>query len=252
MKISTIAGWLTWRIAVNYRVAPHVMREWIPEPFRPKLIEGHALAGLDLVHQKHQRIAGLPKRMGLTSFLAVHRVLVEWEEMGMRKTGLFVLRRDSSLSVHAWAGGRMYPGLYHRSRFKVSQKDDAFSLRMRSRDDQTIAFEAEKTSHFPHYASFGQINRVASAIRAASPAYQARPDHCDIYEGVDWEIKRWQPQPLRVTHLHASFFEGMPKNSIFFDHAFLIGESPHRWVRLPEMIQPRPVEMPFTGETFLV
>ncbi|MEO1450989.1 MAG: DUF2071 domain-containing protein [Bacteroidota bacterium] len=251
MKISTIAGWLTWRIAVNYRVAPHVMREWIPAPFRPKLIEGHALAGLDLIHQKNQRIAGLPKRMGITSYLAVHRVLVEWEEMGMRKTGMFILRRDSSLGVHAWAGGRMYPGLFHRARFKATHEEDAFSLRMRSRDHQTIAFEAQTTNRFPHYASFGQVNRVASAIRAASSAYQARPDHHDIYEGVEWNINSWHPQPLRVTHLHASLFADMPKGSIFFDHAFLVADSPHQWIRLPEMIQSRPVDIPF-GERFWV
>lgn len=61
MRLSTIQGVIDRRILVNYRVAPEVAARLFPAPFRPKLANGYAVAGICLIRLK-QNPTGLRLR----------------------------------------------------------------------------------------------------------------------------------------------------------------------------------------------
>ena len=49
MRIPVIRGVIDRRILVNYRADPDVLARVVPEPFRPKLINGAGMAGVCLI-----------------------------------------------------------------------------------------------------------------------------------------------------------------------------------------------------------
>jgi hypothetical protein len=46
MRLPTIHGLIRRRMLINFRVDAAVMQRFLPQPFRPKLHRGHAIAGI--------------------------------------------------------------------------------------------------------------------------------------------------------------------------------------------------------------
>src|SRR5882757_5239213 len=82
-NIPTMHGIIERRMLVNFRVRPDVVRPLLPEFFRPKLVNGWAMAGICLIRLKNMRPHGFPAACGLTSQNAAHRIAVEWDEAGI-------------------------------------------------------------------------------------------------------------------------------------------------------------------------
>ena len=49
MKLPKVHGVIGRRLLVNFRVEPGVIQRQLPAPFRPKLYDGHAVAGICLI-----------------------------------------------------------------------------------------------------------------------------------------------------------------------------------------------------------
>ena len=60
MQLPALQGLVRRRILVNFRVAPDVMERHLPSPFRPKLVDGWALAGICLIRLEQIRPRGFP------------------------------------------------------------------------------------------------------------------------------------------------------------------------------------------------
>src|SRR4028118_606607 len=73
------AGWSGRRVLVNCRVVPDALDGILPAPFRPKLVRGHAVAGICLIRLREVRPRGLPALVGVGSENAAHRIAVEWD-----------------------------------------------------------------------------------------------------------------------------------------------------------------------------
>src|SRR5579863_426820 len=80
MRIPRITGLIKRRFLVNYRVEPAVIQTLLPDPLRPKLHEGHAVAGICLIRLEEVRPTGLPAFLGMASENAAHRIAVEWRD----------------------------------------------------------------------------------------------------------------------------------------------------------------------------
>src|ERR1700676_284336 len=93
MRIPIIRGTMDRRILVNFRVDPGVLAKLLPEPFRPKVVNGYGLAGICLIRLKHLRPRLFPRAFGVSSENAAHRIAVEWNEDGELREGVFVPRR---------------------------------------------------------------------------------------------------------------------------------------------------------------
>ena len=64
MQIPVLRGIIDRRILVNYRVDPEVLEKLLPQPFRPKLINGVGMAGICLIRLKQIRPRFLPLVLG--------------------------------------------------------------------------------------------------------------------------------------------------------------------------------------------
>jgi len=73
-----IRGVIDRRILVNFTVDPAVAAKLLPRPFRPKLVNGFAVAGICLIRLKQIRPRGWPAILGISSENAAHRIAVEW------------------------------------------------------------------------------------------------------------------------------------------------------------------------------
>lgn len=248
MRITTLAGRIDHRILVSYKVDPRLLRRYLPAPFRPRTVDGCGIAGFCLIRQRHQRIKGLPRALGLSSALVLFRVAVEWEAGGRLHQGLYVPRRYSSSRIHALAGGgQIYPGTYRLGRVRFRDLGEEVNLHMHSRErvKQRVVLRAKLARTFPFESVMGKLETAVRFARAGQAGYSPRHGRT-LFEGLALEQQSWVAEPLRVSYVQASFFEDpkrFPPGSIFFDHALLVREVAHEWRSLPDLIAPRPIRL---------
>ena len=132
--ISAMHAVMARRILVNFRVRPNAVAKLLPHPFRPKLVNGWGMAGICLIRLEDLRPAWLPQCCGMASENAAHRIVVEWEENGRTREGVFIPRRDTNSLLNRVAGGRLFPGVHHPAAFRCTESGERFEVELRSRD----------------------------------------------------------------------------------------------------------------------
>ncbi len=110
MRIPIIRGLIDRRILVNFHVDPDVLAKVLPQPFRPKLVNGVGVAGVCLIRLKHIRPRFWPAMLGVSSENAAHRIAVQWEAGDELREGVYIPRRDTSSRLNSLVGGRLFPG----------------------------------------------------------------------------------------------------------------------------------------------
>src|SRR5262245_20755836 len=121
MRVPRIHGTIKRRLLINYRVDPTVMSHQLPAPFRPKLHENSAIAGICLIRLEGIRPRRLPAALGLSSENAAHRIAVVWNDRNGSHEGVYIPRRDTGSLVNHLAGGRLFPGEHRRATFDVTE-----------------------------------------------------------------------------------------------------------------------------------
>ena len=231
MKLPVIQGLIERRMLVNYRVRPEALRAILPAPFRPKLVDGWAMAGICLIRLKHIRPRGMPEMLGISSENAAHRIAVEWDADGATKEGVFILRRDSSSRLNTFAGGRLFPGVHHHAEFKVNATDRAIDFAMHSDDGEVnVELSASIGGDFPADSIFGSLDRASEFFAAGALGYS--PGRDGALEGLELRTSRWEVQPLAVRSVRSSFFEDQarfPQGSAALDCALFMRGIPHEW-----------------------
>lgn len=245
MKIPTITGIIRRRILLNYRVAPEVARKALPPNFRPKIVHGHSIVGICLIRLEQIRPKRIPALAGVSSENAAHRIAVEWDDpAGGTREGVFVPRRDTSSRINALAGGRIFPGVHHLSRFKVKDQDGRISLRVDADDSglPLVDLEARESTRFPTESIFATLDESSRFFESGCVGYSSRPDSC-ILDGLLLKVRNWRVSALEVDSVRSAYFDDpafFPVGSIAFDHALLMRDIPHEWHSEPPMtaIQP--------------
>ena len=240
MRIPTITGLIKRRILLNYRVDPEVAANLLPAPFHPKLVHGHAIAGICLIRLENIRPKGLPEFAGLASENSAHRIAVEWEdENGQTREGVFVPRRDTDSQLNAVAGGRIFSGVQHLSRFTVSDEAGAISIRVDPREDDSpvLDLKVRESRSFPEDSVFGSLDESSRFFENGCVGYSSRPDSCRL-DGLLLKVDNWQVSALEIDHARSAYFDDpalFPTGSIELDHALLMRDIPHEWHSEPEM-----------------
>ena len=242
MKIPAITGIIRRRILLNYRVAPEVVRAILPSNFRPKLHGGYAVVGICLIRLEEIRPKGMPGFIGISSENSAHRIAVEWEDGGKRE-GVFVPRRDTDSRLNALAGGRVFPGVHHLSRFTVSDREGSISLRVDAEDKESalVDLQAVEDDGFPPTSVFDRLAESSRFFEAGCVGYSSRPDSC-VLDGLLLEVADWRVSHLKVERIRSAYFDDrsvFPEGSIEFDHALLMRDIPHRWRSVAEMTAER-------------
>jgi uncharacterized protein YqjF (DUF2071 family) len=236
LKIPTMQGVIERRMLVNFRVRPDAARRLLPEYFRPKLINGWAMAGICLIRLRNMRPRGYPAVWGLTSENAAHRIAVEWDEAGATREGVFIPRRDTSSILQAFAGGRVFPGIHHLAEFKVIEEAGAIRLAMRSRDSvTTVQLHARPAAQLTASSVFASFAEASDFFARGSAGYSAtrQPNVCD---GMKLETTHWEIEPLGVDLVESSCFDDPNRfaaGEAHFDCALWMRDIPHEWHALP-------------------
>jgi len=232
MKIPIIKGVIDRRILINYQIDEDVLNNYLPKPFKPKLVKGKGIAGICLIRLKEIRPKGLPKQIGISSENGAHRIAVEWEENGAIKEGVFVPRRDTSSKLNSIAGGTLFPGIHHLAKFSVNESAKNYEVSFKSDDDTFASIKAKQTEKWNSESVFDDLNCVSDFFKNGSIGYS--PDKND-YEGLELKTYNWEVSMLEVESVQSSFFQNkniFPEGSVKFDNALLMKNIEHEWIGL--------------------
>jgi hypothetical protein len=232
VRLPAIQGIIDRRILANYRVDSDVAARLLPAPFRPKLANGYAIAGICLIRLKQIRPAFVQFPAGVGSENAAHRFAVEWERDGQRHEGVFIPRRDSSSRVNALLGGRLVPGEHHHAHFDVDETDDRLNVRFNSDDGEaSVSISARLAEALPAGSVFASVDEASRFFEGGALGYSATQD-ANRYDGLELRCKTWAVQPLAVDSVQSSYFEDrtkFPEGSATFDCALLMRGVEHEW-----------------------
>ena len=219
------------------------MERFLPEPFRPKIQGGYAIAGICLIRLEQIRPAGLPGFLGLSSEYAAHRVAVWWEEStGIIREGVFIPRRDTGSRLSHLAGGRLFPGQHRLADFAVEDDGAQVSMSIRSRDGRmSLALRAHECEELPASSCFTSLAEASAFFESGNLGYSPTRNR-RRFDGIRLQTESWQVRPLAVEHINSSFFADrsiFPSGCVAFDHALIMRDIPHEWHRLPDMFSKR-------------
>ena len=240
MNIPAMQGLIRRRLLLNYRVSPEAVSRVLPGNFRPKLVGGYAIAGVCLIRLEQVRPKGFPSLLGVSSENSAHRIAVEWEDGdGGHQEGVFVPRRDTGSILNSLAGGRIFPGVHHYSKFSVSDEDGEISIRVDAKesDDPLLEVDAMESVEFPEDSVFDSLDDSSSFFEAGCVGYSSRPKSC-VLDGLLLKVDQWQVSALSVRRIKSSYFDDrtvFPEGEIAFNHALLMRDIPHEWHSEPRM-----------------
>jgi hypothetical protein len=240
MKLPVLSGIIKRRMLINFRVDAAVMRKFLPTPFRPKLHQGFAIAGICLIRLEDIRPKGLPALLGFSSENAAHRIAVEWDEpSGEKSEGVFIPRRDTGSQLNRLGGGRIFPGEHHLAKFRIM--DDGFHVdfAMQSQDKTvSIRVRGFDSDALPTSSCFASLADSSHFFECGSIGYSIT---CDAHrlDGLRLKTRDWQVRTLAIEQVESSFFADasfFPVGSVEFDHALIMRDIPHEWHQVPAML----------------
>lgn len=214
------------------------MSRHLPAPFRPKLHDHSAIAGICLIRLEGIRPRRFPAAFGLSSENAAHRVAVVWDDKAGSHEGVYIPRRDTGSLVNHLAGGRLFPGEHRRARFHVTDDGQRIALHMRSADGEVevdvVARTDAQLSATSHFATVGE----ASAFFESGGIGYSVTKSGDRLDGVVLKTDAWQVEPLAVERAYSSYFEDrerFPAGSICFDCGLMMRNILHDWETADDM-----------------
>lgn len=238
MFLDTIHGLIDRRVLLNYRVDPAVLERVLPAPFRPKLYGGHGVGGVCMIRFRQLRPRFVPAWLGLSSENAAHRIAVQWQQDGEHKEGVFIPRRDTSAWFNRTFGGRIFPGLFQRSRFEVRETGAAVSIRIIRSDGGTeIAFAGHVAEGLPKTSIFPSLEEAAGFFSLGATGYSATRT-AGRYHGMELHSLNWSVTPLAIDEARSCFFDDekrFPPESIELDCALLMRGIEHEWHSRPDL-----------------
>ena len=178
MNIPTIKGIIKRRLLLNYRVEPDIIQKLLPAPFRPKLYKGKAIAGICLIRLEDVRPVFLPAFLGINSENSAHRIAVEWDTEEGTQEGVFVPRRDTDSLINSLAGGRIFPGVHHHSKFTVEDHEGEINMMVSENEESKplVNVSATETDIFPEdsiFDSLAKSSQFFGIIHRSSIRFQA-------------------------------------------------------------------------------
>jgi len=232
MRLPEMRGIIERRVLANFRLDPEAASLFLPDPFRPALVNGYAIAGICLIRLRAIRPSGLPAICGLRSENAAHRFAVEWDSPAGVRSGVYIPRRDTSSRINSWVGGRLFPGIHQLATFETSDIDARISVAFEANDGSASAKVSGIVGEpFPGGSVFASLAEASSFFEMGSIGYSAT-ESPGVFDGLELRSHSWKVEPLMVDLVESSFFTD--GTSLFagtaeFDCALLMREIAHEW-----------------------
>lgn len=239
MKIPTIQGVIKRRILINYRAEPQIIQKILPPPFRPKLQNGKAIAGICLIRLEHIRPKFLPEFVGINSENAAHRIAVLWkDENGKTREGVYVSRRDTNSYINTAVGGKLFSGVHHKAKFEIKENIDELNFEMKSDDCEILIRLTGKVSdNFPTTSVFSSLGEASKFFETGSLGYSPAKNTKKL-DGISLQIENWNVSAFDTDYVYSSFYDDQklfPTGSIELDHALLMRNITHEWHSAAEL-----------------
>ena len=232
MNIPKVHGVIARRLLVNFRVDPAVIQRQLPAQFRPKLHDGHAVAGICLIRLEDIRPKRFPRMLGLSSENAAHRIAVVWDDDTGAHEGVYIPRRDTGSLMNHLAGGRLFPGEHQRATFRVEDADNQISLDMRSADGRVrVEVVGHTATALPPASIFKTVAAASAFFEPGSVGYSATASSQRL-DGVVLKTHSWRVAPLAMDKVFSSYFADestFPAGTIAFDCALIMRNVAHEW-----------------------
>jgi uncharacterized protein YqjF (DUF2071 family) len=238
MHLPVIHGTIQRRILANYHADPAVVQALIPQPFRPKLVDGCAMVGICLIRLAQIRPRFMQLPVGISSENAAHRIAVEWDEHGVVREGVYIARRDTSSWMNTVVGGRLFPGEHHHARFTTKEDATRIHVHFESDDNQiAVTVTSQLATDLPRTSLFASLTAASDFFAGGARGYSVT--HAPQWlDGLELKTRRWHVEPLAVDSITSSFFDDpirFPKQAIQFDCALLMRNIAHEWHNLGQM-----------------
>jgi hypothetical protein len=232
MRFPRVHGTIRRRLLVNFRVDPAIIARQLPSPFRPKLQDGWAIAGICLIRLENIRPRRFPAMVGLSSENAAHRVAVTWQEDGGLHEGVYIPRRDTGSLVSHLLGGRVFPGEHQRATFRVVEADGRIDLHMRSADGRVeVDVAGREATALPESSVFKSVADASAFFESGTIGYSATSSGNRL-DGVTLRTATWRVAPLAVERASSTYFSDaklFPAGSVAFDCALIMRDIAHEW-----------------------
>ena len=232
MKVPKVHGVIGRRLLVNFRVEPEVVQRQLPSPFRPKLHDGHAVAGICLIRLENIRPLRFPQLLGLSSENAAHRIAVVWDDEAGSHEGVYIPRRDTGSLMNHLVGGRLFPGEHQRASFRIEEAGDRIALTMSSTDGRIQVDVAGRIAEqLPASSIFRTLDAASQFFEPGSVGYSATASGKRL-DGVVLKTHSWNVAPLSMERVSSTYFEdrtSFPAGTITFDCALIMRNIAHEW-----------------------
>jgi hypothetical protein len=256
LRLPALQGIVRRRILVNYRVDPGIIARRLPAPFRPKLVNGWAVAGICLIRLEELRPKGFPAWVGLSSENAAHRIAVTWtDDDGEEREGVFIPRRDTGALLNHLTGGRLFPGDYRHARFRVRDDGGAIEVAMTTEDGLAdVRVAARWGDHLPPASVLTSLAEASSFFGAGSVGYSPSRGGARL-DGLRLRTRAWRIEPLVLSQLSSTYYQDtrhFPPGSIEYDCALIMRDIPHEWASCPppgSLPRDVPASLPAAGGT---
>jgi len=239
MEFLKLNGLIRRRLLVNFRIQPDIVQRLLPDPFKPKLIKGWAMAGICLIRLEQIRPYWCPAPLGMSSENAAHRIAVCWMDEGNQfQEGVYIPRRDSNSIINHLFGGKLFPGEHQRASFDVRDNGDTIYLRAHALDDLlTIELRGKCTDTLPPTSVFSDLQEASNFFENGSLGYSETAARKSL-DAVRLITTRWSVQPFNAEVIKSSYFANpllFPEGTVEFDCALIMRNIEHSWQVAPKL-----------------
>jgi hypothetical protein len=227
----TIDSVIERRLLVSYRIDPGRVEALLPRPFRPQLVNGHAVGGVCFIRMSSLRPAGLPRVAGLVTENVAHRFAVEWDDAEGSHTGVYVPRRDTNSRITAALGASIFPGAYHYARFHVTESAEVIRIDVQSHDREVSLSVAAAPAAWLASGLFTSLDEATGFFRGGATGFSPS-SASGCLDGVRLHSNDWSARPMSVAAMTSSLFDDaaiFPAGSCVLDSALLMANITARW-----------------------
>ncbi|MCH9647565.1 MAG: acetoacetate decarboxylase family protein [Deltaproteobacteria bacterium] len=226
--MDVMTGVIDHRILLNYRVDPDLLQTVLPEPLKPKLVDGWGIGGICQVSLSRMRPRGIPAIVGSKSHNAAHRIAVIHEG----GEGVYVPRRDTDSRLNQFSGGRLFPGLYQYSDFKVKSAGPDYKVVITDREGVRImSIDATVTENDTAGSVFPSLAAASAFFLGGNIGWSPGSDPAAL-DTIELWTREWRMEPLAVASESSSYFRNQdlfPSGSVEFDSGFIMRDLEHEW-----------------------
>ncbi|MCB9907881.1 MAG: hypothetical protein H6830_09210 [Planctomycetes bacterium] len=224
MHHPSLRGRCPRRALIAWRLDPVVARRLVPAPLRPKLLQGAAIGAVDCLRLERLRPRLMPPALGLSMELCAHIIAVEWVADGVRRDGLYVLRRDVEVRGLGRAAGLLLPGNPQPAHIRVQPEVAGLQLACHSLDGRSqIDVGGQVSEAWIQSTLFGDAAHMLRVLGNRSGGFLAF-DEAGHGSLVELDTKPERAEVLALQRAHSSLFEGelVPKGAAIPDAALLL------------------------------